>query len=583
MKSNNTNIPFIVKGGYASLDGHYGPYKTVEDALFNIPHEDRAIGKTVGVIQENTIVEYQFKNGIENSDLVLKIKGGDDQETVTWESISGKPTIIAEGGTAEEARNKIGAGTSNLTIGTSSTTAAAGNHTHTQYAPTSHNHTAANISDSTIIGRSVLMAADAAAARTAIGAGTGNSNLTIGTTATTAKAGNYHPTWAQVTDKPVLFSGDYNDLTNKPAIPTVGNGTITITQGGISKGSFTTNQSGNTTVEIDAGGGGSDDLMINITHADLLALVNNSELVAGQQYRITDYVATVDTDVYNPDSGFFYARSNNHAFDIIVTADSVNKLNENARAIRHEGDTYFPSTIKFEAWKIKYTIDNDNTRFSWAVSTGKGVIYQLIDEFNNDVCYDFKSIQFQRDSIWVYTFGGATDGSLELENCYNNTVLNSGMNLSDNTFGNYCHSNTFGGYCLSNIFGNNCHSNNFGADCYSNTFGDDCYSNKFGYNCYSNKFGTLCYSNTFGDSYGSNTFGDDCRSNTFGDYCNSNIFGDMYSNYNISSFISNIDFVSEITNFTTPPNGNVVNVTKTPSGVVFSQVINATTTESFDV
>lgn len=38
-------------------------------------------------------------------------------------------------------------------------------------------------------------------------------------------------------------------------IPTVGNGTITLTQGGVTKGTFTTNQSGNTTIELDAGGG----------------------------------------------------------------------------------------------------------------------------------------------------------------------------------------------------------------------------------------------------------------------------------------------------------------------------------------
>lgn len=37
----------------------------------------------------------------------------------------------------------------------------------------------------------------------------------------------------------------------------VGNGTITITQGGVTKGSFTVNQSGNTTVEVDEGGGAS--------------------------------------------------------------------------------------------------------------------------------------------------------------------------------------------------------------------------------------------------------------------------------------------------------------------------------------
>lgn len=77
--------------------------------------------------------------------------------------------------------------------------------------------------------------------------------------------------------KAVAFSGSYNDLSNKPtalknpsaltftgavtgsydgsaaksvAIPSVGNGTVTIKQAGASKGSFTMNQSGNTTIEL---------------------------------------------------------------------------------------------------------------------------------------------------------------------------------------------------------------------------------------------------------------------------------------------------------------------------------------------
>ena len=54
----------------------------------------------------------------------------------------------------------------------------------------------------------------------------------------------------------VATSGDYDDLTNKPIIPTVGDGTITITQGGVTKGTFTTNQSGNSTIALDAGGSG---------------------------------------------------------------------------------------------------------------------------------------------------------------------------------------------------------------------------------------------------------------------------------------------------------------------------------------
>lgn len=46
------------------------------------------------------------------------------------------------------------------------------------------------------------------------------------------------------------FSGSYNDLSNKPTIPTVGNGTVTIKQAGTNKGTFTMNQTGNTTIEL---------------------------------------------------------------------------------------------------------------------------------------------------------------------------------------------------------------------------------------------------------------------------------------------------------------------------------------------
>lgn len=54
----------------------------------------------------------------------------------------------------------------------------------------------------------------------------------------------------------VATSGDYGDLSNKPTIPTVNNPTITFTQGGVTKGTITLNQSSNETIALDAGGGG---------------------------------------------------------------------------------------------------------------------------------------------------------------------------------------------------------------------------------------------------------------------------------------------------------------------------------------
>lgn len=47
--------------------------------------------------------------------------------------------------------------------------------------------------------------------------------------------------------KNVAFTGSYNDLSDRP---TVGNGTITIKQAGTSKGTFTMNQTGDTTIEL---------------------------------------------------------------------------------------------------------------------------------------------------------------------------------------------------------------------------------------------------------------------------------------------------------------------------------------------
>ncbi len=48
----------------------------------------------------------------------------------------------------------------------------------------------------------------------------------------------------------------YSLLSGTPSIPTVNNSTISFTQGGVSKGSFTLNQASGTVIALDAGGGG---------------------------------------------------------------------------------------------------------------------------------------------------------------------------------------------------------------------------------------------------------------------------------------------------------------------------------------
>lgn len=225
--------------------------------------------------------------------------------------------------------------------------------------------------------------------------------------------------------------------------------------------------------------------LIPITYSELKSLRDNEELVPGAQYRITDYVTTTKQED---------TQSAGHQFDIIVTADSENTLNEKARAIQHDGDTYFADS-NLSAWEIWYSLDNDTERFAWARTpiyspetnskmimvkgsdnltyiyvratgydengkcgwvyapdgdntsfityvnngyealdgedyiytnsedliigdvldmngesvtlvdmsyiSGKGVIYRMIDEFNNDCPYDFKNIMFKRYTVSI--------------------------------------------------------------------------------------------------------------------------------------------------------------------------------------
>ena len=82
-------------------------------------------------------------------------------------------------------------------------------------------------------------------------------------------------------------------------------------------------------------------LLLNTTWAELKAMRDNSQLVAGQQYRITDYTCTTTQPA---------TKSAGHVFDIIVTAADESTLNEVARAVKRDGDEYFANS-DLNAWK----------------------------------------------------------------------------------------------------------------------------------------------------------------------------------------------------------------------------------------
>lgn len=89
----------------------------------------------------------------------------------------------------------------------------------------------------------------------------------------------------------VAFSGNYNDLSNKP---TIGNATITIKQGGVTKGSFAVNQTGDEEIDIDQGGSDIDNLTITKNADDELQAIGviNKNTEVGATNPIYDWVGT---------------------------------------------------------------------------------------------------------------------------------------------------------------------------------------------------------------------------------------------------------------------------------------------------
>lgn len=144
------------------------------------------------------------------------------------------------------------------------------------------------------------------------------------------------------------------------------------------------------------------DQSASITWNELKSLRDNSKLVAGGMYRITDYNCIL------PDT-MTEVKSAGHQFDIIVLALSKSELSAQAWATLHEGDTYF-ADCDLSKWQLWYDINNDTTKYEWAAENGKGVIYRMIDEFNNDAPYDFKNIMTKMYKISANEYNDILNG-----------------------------------------------------------------------------------------------------------------------------------------------------------------------------
>jgi hypothetical protein len=181
---------------------------------------------------------------------------------------------------------------------------------------------------------------------------------------------------------------------------------------------------------------------------------------------------------------------------------------------------------------------------NYSTITGKGCIYYMKDEFNNECSYDFKNIKFKYKDAYYYTFHDKyTPGDASISNkyCYSNVIKPNNpygkYNLNGNIFiigkDSYCYGNEFGPNCINNII-----NSGVGAT-YKNDYKGGSFNNHFGHTCTDIILGDGNYKNVFGDNCRNITFVRDCYKNTIGsnglditlqESCNDNVFENNVSN-----------------------------------------------------
>ena len=84
--------PVLINDANANVDYLYGPYDSVSAACTAIASSLRKIGKTVGITDNTGVTEYWFKDGIADSNLVVKSAGGSSVSSTIYTVTSATET-----------------------------------------------------------------------------------------------------------------------------------------------------------------------------------------------------------------------------------------------------------------------------------------------------------------------------------------------------------------------------------------------------------------------------------------------------------------------------------------------------------
>lgn len=74
MKTFNLTTQIDVRSTCSNIDVLYGPYSSIQEACEVVSYNRRALGRTVGIIDKNSILEYWWKSGLNDEDLIKKVE-----------------------------------------------------------------------------------------------------------------------------------------------------------------------------------------------------------------------------------------------------------------------------------------------------------------------------------------------------------------------------------------------------------------------------------------------------------------------------------------------------------------------------
>ena len=295
------------------------------------------------------------------------------------------------------------------------------------------------------------------------------------------EASDYTPT-ANLAE--VATTGDYDDLINKPTIPAAqvqsdwnqsdntavdfiknkptipaaaNNATITITQGGVTKGSFTTNQSTDETIDIDVGGGSSLSAGngIDINSSDEIDIMQEDETeTSGYSWEVTKVGSPTNNN------GVWSNFSNSNYLTIPANTETITSLewnitftpNSNSGIQDICGHTQYCCWIQNRNGTCEvYTwngMSPSSHSFNGSLSTGVSYTVNLVWNgtnataklYNNDTSTLIQTLTWQTSGItWDTTFqigknlgNNNFNGSIDLNNSYIKVNGNLVSSISEN-------------------------------------------------------------------------------------------------------------------------------------------------------